>query len=110
MLVETVRGFSARDFKLLITTHSPYILSAFNNLLYAGSIAADSSKEETVIQKLNEIVPRTMRIKPNTLSAYMVENGSALSLIHEETGLISAEAIDEASDQLSQEFNELLEL
>ncbi len=45
---EILALMSNHSYELLITTHSPYILGAVNNLIYADYIAKDPSKEKDV--------------------------------------------------------------
>jgi AAA15 family ATPase/GTPase len=47
-LIATVYNSRENSLQFLITTHSPYILTAFNNLLQAGSLAIDASDEALV--------------------------------------------------------------
>jgi len=89
----------------VITTHSPYILSALNNLIYGAKlIEEDSSRKDAV----REILGETDLVSPKDVRAYHFENGSATRIQDEETGLITADAIDEVSQRLGMEFESLL--
>jgi hypothetical protein len=70
------------------------------------------SNEQSKInkRKLSQIVPQTEMLKPNKLNAYAFQDGSVISLIDEETGLISADLLDEVSEEIAIEFDELLNL
>ncbi|MFW5659281.1 MAG: AAA family ATPase, partial [Bacteroidota bacterium] len=74
--------------ELLITTHSPYILSSFNNLLMAGRtrkrFEADGATDK--LEQLNSIVPREEQLDPDDFMAYSLENGGAKSIIDPDTG------------------------
>lgn len=93
--------------QFFITTHSPYILTSFNNLLQAGRLA-ELKKDR--IEEINKIVPKQEQINPKNFSAYYIENGEAKSLIDESTGLISQTELDAVSDEIVNEFSQLLDI
>ena len=103
------RAYNSRknDRQLFITTHSPYILSTFNNLLQAGIIAQNENVSK---KELHKIVPEEEIIKPEDIIAYSLGGGKGERLYDEETGLIGENVIDEVSDELSIEFGKLLDL
>jgi predicted ATP-dependent endonuclease of OLD family len=108
-LIATIFNYHEEsDFQLFITTHSPYILTAINNLLQAGLIYRNSEQE--IIEKLEKIVPRYKALITEDLAAYEVANGKCKNIICSETGLIDAHAIDAVSDELAIEFDNLLNL
>jgi len=101
------------------TTHSPYILSSFNNLLYANKVikslkekyktASVISREYEKIEKqVGEIITRD--IDPKTFTAYQISNGGAESIFDREKGLIIDNYIDEASDTMADDFDALMNL
>lgn len=95
------------------TTHSPYILSALNNLLYAykvesSFISNDEKAEESLKLKISNIV--SANIRPSFFTAYQLFDGKAQSIFNEETGLIDDNFIDEASDKIGDDFDALMEL
>ena len=94
------------------TTHSPYILSALNNLLYAEKIRINQRKNGKVdLEKdfaINKIISAS--INPNSFTAYQISNGKAQSIFNRETGLIDDNYIDEASDKMADDFDALMEL
>jgi len=89
--------------EFLITTHSPYILSAFNNLLFAKKLYKETAKKE-IKEKYEKIW-----IDSKDISVYEVKDGYVRSIIDKE-GLIEAEAIDEVSDEIAREIDKMLEL
>jgi predicted ATPase len=89
-----------------ITTHSPYILTAFNNLIQAGAIEQEIENKED----LYRIVPQHQILKPNTVNAYEFRDGKVESLIDPETGFIVAERLDAVSEALAIQFDQLLDL
>lgn len=100
---------SDRDkLQFFITTHSPYVLTAINNLIQAGMLYEKYSQD--TLPKLEKIVPRYKALSTSDLSAYVLENGKAKNILYNDTGLIDANLIDGVSDQLAIEFDELLNL
>lgn len=90
--------------QVIITTHSPYVLSAFNNLLYAHTLAVDKSQE------VENIVERQLWITPSRIDAFILEQGSIRSIMDSEVNLIESAEIDKASDVIVETFNRLFEL
>ncbi|MCU0451296.1 MAG: ATP-binding protein, partial [Bernardetiaceae bacterium] len=60
--------------QIFITTHSPYLLASFNNLLEAGHLAA--TKPE-IVPTLANIVPQAEQLAPGTVCAYHLAQGQA---------------------------------
>jgi predicted ATPase len=90
--------------QIILTTHSPYILSSFNNLLYAYILGNNKPEE------VDRVVSRHFWLDPNRLDAYILEDGTARSIMDTETGLINSGEIDRASDIIVDTFNQLFEL
>lgn len=97
------------------TTHSPYILSALNNLLYANKIKRAivpkddmESTDEDIAEMVKKIVPAD--INPYYFTAYQICNGKAESIFDRESGLIIDNYIDGASDKLADDFDALMDL
>lgn len=94
--------------QIIITTHSPYILSSFNNLLYAHQVGTKKvgSKQEVV----ESIVNKKSWIDPARTSAYFISENGFESIMDEELKLIQAEKIDSASSIINNKFNCLFNL
>lgn len=90
-----------------ITTHSPYILTAFNNLIEASQVVAAKPELKDEIAKL---IPEQYWIKPEDFRAYAIEDGVLKSIVAEDTGLVSANYLDQVSETIGMEFDELLRL
>ena len=88
------------------TTHSPYILSALNNLLYANKII--SSKGNEIRPSVNQIT--TTDIDPIYFTAYQISNGGAESIFDREIGLIIDNRIDDVADEMGDDFDALTRL
>ncbi|MDR2438481.1 MAG: AAA family ATPase [Planctomycetaceae bacterium] len=90
--------------QVIITTHSPYILTALNNLLYAHKLG--QKKPEETAAKINPL----LWIDDNRLAVYMVENGTIRNIIDHELEMISTEEIDYVSRIINGEFDDLFDL
>lgn len=87
--------------KIMLTTHSPYILTALNNLLFAHQTGKNNPSE---VQK---VVDKSSWLSPTLTDAFFVEKGNLTSIMHE--GLIQAERIDEISNKINTAFHQLFE-
>lgn len=90
--------------QVIITTHSPYILSSLNNLIYANIVGSKKTK------RVSEIVNKSIWIDPDRIDVFQVSGGMATSIIDHDTKLIKAEAIDTAAEEINSEFLSLFEL
>ena len=91
---------------LLIMTHSPYVLSTFNNLIFSHKVAQMSEKTK---EQVKEFVKEEQWINPDEFSAYYLENGVARN-IKSSRGLISDNEIDDISEDIAGEFDGLMEI
>ena len=88
---------------LFLTTHSPYILSVVNNLMYAADVP------EHVAQQAG--FPPEIRLQPGSVSAYMLDSeGVATSMIDPESRLIGANLMEDAWDEINYDFQTLYAL
>ncbi|MBF0319431.1 MAG: AAA family ATPase [Nitrospirae bacterium] len=93
-----------RSNQIIITTHSPYILSSFNNLLYAYNV------DKRGAPNVEAVVNKQLWINPDRLDAYFVSDGRVESIIDEEFKLIKTEAIDSASRVINDVYGKLFDL
>ncbi len=91
--------------KLLLTTHSPYILTSLNNLMYSYALG---QKEE---RKVNKILNKKYWLNPDDVSAFLLKvDGNSDNILNEEEGLIDASKIDEISLIINKQFDELIDI
>lgn len=95
-----------RNFQIIVTTHSPYILASFNNLIEAGKIRKIKGNPKSIYK----IIHKDEIIDPETLVAYSLVNGQKKLLIDNSTKLISQNLLDSVSNEISMEFGKLLNL
>ena len=84
---------------LCITTHSPYILTVFNNLILANNL---KEKQKIFDEKL--LVPF------EDVRAYFIANGTAHDLRDYENHFITADDLDGVSESTASDFEQLLDL
>ena len=96
---------------LTITTHSPYLLSALNNSLFAGLMLTRFGDE--IKKELSDIIAEDCYLTPEDCSVYSLGesvNGEGFyckSIVDPETGMIDSNALDGVSLLLSAEFSKL---
>lgn len=88
---------------ITLTTHSPYVLGALNNLLYAQQISKNCESVATVITK-------ELWLAFDNCGAWFVKNGSIEDCLDREIYMIQNERIDEVSQVINDEFERLLNL
>jgi len=91
---------------MVLTTHSPYILSSFNNLIEAGQVANTKPELRSDVAK---IVPEQFWIKDGNFRAYCIHDGTLKSILSD-SGLIDGEYLDSVSEKIGNEFDSLLRL
>jgi hypothetical protein len=107
-LIATVFNTKPDKLQFVITTHSPYILTSFNNLMHAGFLAQKLKGKK--IKQLNEIVPEQYQLQPDYVKSYAIKGGTQQNLVCPDSGLILGDIIDEVSNDLSVQFGDLLEV
>jgi energy-coupling factor transporter ATP-binding protein EcfA2 len=108
-LVEKMKAedyFKSNEYycNLLLTTHSPYILSSLNNLMFAYKTGLEQFEE------VDKIIPSKYWLNPKDVSAYRLNEGGISEEIIDKEGLIKTSKIDEASTILNTEFNKVFNL
>ena len=91
--------------KVLITTHSPYILGSINNLLYADKIGKSKNKE-----MVEELVSPHMWLSYIVMGAYYLENGMLENILDEEYQDINHDVIDGVSSVINETYEKLTDL
>jgi hypothetical protein len=104
-LASVVSNNSSRN-RMLVTTHSPYVLTQINILMKAGELAQTRTD---AIEQIAKVVKRRSWLKPGATSAYAIVGRRVRKIIDDE-GLIDADYLDEVSGHLAREFSRLLEI
>ena len=95
---------SAIGTKFLITTHSPYILAAMNNHIYASSVG---SKNPDAVSK---IIPKNSWLPFDRVSGHFISDGTLEDLRDESLMILRAELVDAASSLINDEYDQLFEI
>ena len=103
------KGNDNKHVGLVITTHSPYMLSALNNYLYAAELANNPLVDK---EEVDAVVPSNCQISIDDCAVYSLGknlNGGEYckSVISEETHLIDFNYLDKVSMDMGSEFDRL---
>jgi len=90
----------------LITTHSPYVLSAINILMFAGQMIKKGMKKSDIAK----FIPLNSIIMPEDVEVYSVQDGNCRSIKDAASGLIDQNDLDSASEYNSGVFDNLYKL
>jgi predicted ATPase len=93
--------------QVLLTTHSPYVLTSFNNLLYAHKVGQSNASD------VAKIIQKPLWLDPKKFNAYYLKRGRkdyCQSIFDRETGMIGYSKLDDVSEDIAGEFDQLLEL
>lgn len=86
--------------KLIITTHSPYILGTINNAVYAGNLSKNG-------KKCAKVVKETCQLAVDYVSAYKTEKGEITNIICNELKQIKNSVIDDCSRLINSDYEQL---
>ena len=101
-IMKKMRKFNGN---IVITTHSPYVLSTVDNLILAQNIL---KKNRTKFRKVKKLIPSMALIDFNDVSSYFFRiDGNVIDIRDTELKSLGAEYIDEASNELGYIFDEL---
>lgn len=106
-IVELLALIYNQSNNIFLTTHSPYILGALNNLIYANHLA----QKPDLKQQVCDIISERYHVK-NDYNAYYLQDGRMRSCIEDEAegGLIVNEVIDGASVEINELYEKLFDL
>lgn len=100
-------GGEEKKFQLFVTTHSPYIISSFNNLMFAGDISTQNIDKKGTISK---IVTEKEQLESELFKVYSLKNSQKKDLMNNENRIISQSILDSVSDEIALEFDKLLDI
>lgn len=93
---------------LVMTTHSPYVLTKINNMLLASKVSQKLSQEKA--RELVKLIPKKSFLDANQVAAYAIHDDGKVDSIMDEDGAIDTGYIDSISGQLEDEYLSLLEM
>ena len=91
--------------KIVITTHSPYILTAFNNFLLANKLSDKINQEE-----IENILSQKIWVSQEDFNAYYIDGKNTAQIFNKKTGLIVDNHLDDASEVIMEDFDNLMDL
>jgi len=106
-LLAKVYNSNPGNIQIFITTHSPYILTSFNNLIYAGNISKSNGIKRDKVLKL---VPEDQLLSYNIVNANAITRKENYNLMKEEGGIIDATLLDKVSNTIGEAFDQLLDI
>ena len=102
---------SSDENMLVFTTHSPYSLAIINTMIMGAKAYAYADEEQK--NQIETILPTRYQIHEDDIAAYRLSSCDAnycQSIINANTGLISKNELDSASDDIMRIFNSLYQL
>ena len=99
---------SSDENMLVLTTHSPYSLAIINTMIMGAKAYANANEE--LRNQIESIMPVKYQINDDDIAAYRLSSSEAIycqSVINPNTGLISKNELDSASDDIMRVFNSL---
>lgn len=89
---------------LVMTTHSPYVLSTLNNLIYAHKVAQNHHDE------VESLIASDIWVDYDKVGAYYLKDGVLHSMMDDELRQLKAEMIDGISTDLNCEYDRLFDI
>jgi predicted ATPase len=109
-LITLLRSGESNKNRVIVTTHSPYVLATLNNSIKAFSVSQLENKSDEV----ERILDKNFWINPkNLFVGYMTETDERYdveNIFDKELGLIDHEILDKVSDDIMKQFDDLLEI
>ena len=99
---------SSDENMLVFTTHSPYSLAIINTMIMGAKAYANANEE--LRNQIESILPVKYQINDDNIAAYRLSSSDAIycqSVINPNTGLVSKNELDSASDDIMRVFNSL---
>lgn len=97
--------YESTSTQFFMTSHSPYILSAFNNLI----LAQDAIDEEKITaSKFVEINGPSSPVKFDDIAAYTINNGISESIADPEYRMIGGDILDSVSEHFESVMNSII--
>lgn len=120
-IIAMVYNLLNRNPGFFITTHSPYILTSFNNLIQADNTYKEIMKrfemgkidqkiKDDQIKRLDKIIKPNRRISFDDAAVYVIKDGKCKDIRNNKNKLIDENVIDEVSGRIDSIFDQLLDI
>lgn len=90
--------------KFIITSHSPYVLGAVNNLIYASEVGKRHHAD------ISKITPANTWLNFEKINGYYINSGELTNLRDEELRMLKTELIDSASELSNEEYDAIFKV
>lgn len=107
-LIATI--YNSFEHSFFITTHSPYILTAINNLVVGKDAYDKANGDVEKLRRLEKVFAFDELIRLEDVSAYTLNKGKLESIINMENRLIGANLLDSVSDEFDNAFDVATEI
>jgi hypothetical protein len=97
--------YDSTSTQFFMTSHSPYILSAFNNLILAQDAITEGNLTLEEFEKING---PSSPIKFDDVAAYTINNGVSESIADPEYRMIGGDMLDNVSEHFESVMNSIL--
>lgn len=97
--------YSKTNTSFFLTSHSPYILSAFNNFIMANDVI---EKGNYTLERFNEVNGSGSPINFDDVSAYTIVEGSTKNISDKEYRMIGGDILDNISEHFEDVMNSML--
>lgn len=95
------------DTNFFITTHSPYIISALNNSIYANELI---KRKKLTTEKYLKMSNGAYPIDYDDISAFSLKKGNLIDIKDYEYKMIGGEILDSVSNDFGQVMDQLMEI
>lgn len=120
-IIAMVYNLLNRNSGFFITTHSPYILTSFNNLIQADNTYEEIMKrfemgkidqkiKDDQLKRLDKIIKPNRRISFDDAAVYVIKEGKCKDIRNNQNKLIDENVIDEVSGRIDSIFDQLLDI
>lgn len=98
---------NGKDNSIFIATHSPYILSSFNNLILAGETVSNNAD---TVENVETITQSKHFVNFDEISVYEVNDCRVKPIKDDELRIIDTNSIDSVSNEINEQFSKMLDL
>lgn len=94
--------------QIIITTHSPYVMATFNNMLYYTKVIKEKPNKKEEIEAFFSTKGLNMNIDPDKFQAYRLKIGAenyCESIFDKQIQLIGENSLDQETEDLNNEFD-----
>ena len=110
LLYHLIKTYNVTSFRgMVLTTHSPYILSCMNVLLLAGLLNEKEGLHDDVVR----IIGEDYHLIPSDVAVYRLNPSAEVfcsDLKNPKTGLIGINELDSASESIGEDYDQLYKL